>query len=157
MNGAAIGAGLELALACDLRVAVRASVLAFPEVELGIIPANGGTQRLPRIVGVGRALELILLAKRLTAEEALAYGLVHGVCAEGQAVKEALGMGAKILESAPIAVRQAKLAIRFGVDRPFEQGLQLEGDAFRPCLYSKDRLEGVKAFVEKRKPVYRGE
>ena len=156
VNGTALGAGLELALACDIRVASANATLGFPEAELGVIPGNGGTQRLPRIVGLARALELVLLSKRLTATEALSYGLIHSVVPVGQALSEALHLGAKILEAGPIAIRQAKWAIRSALNHTLEHGLQVETDAYRPCLQSKDRLEGIKAFEEKRKPVYRG-
>ena len=132
-------------------------MFGFPEVELAIIPGNGGTQRLPRIVGVAKALELVLLAKRLTALEALAIGLVHNVVAPGQAVSESLELTARILEMGPIAVRQAKWAIRMGMERTLEHALQVEIESYRPVLHSKDRLEGLKAFSEKRKPVYKGE
>jgi enoyl-CoA hydratase/carnithine racemase len=157
IGGVALGAGLELALACDLRVASSTALFGFPEVELGIIPGNGGTQRLPRIVGIARALELVLLAKKISAQEAHAMGLIHHVVPPGQALSEALTLGNKILDAGPIAIRQAKYAIRMGMDRTLEQGLQVEFEAYRPCLVSKDRHEGVKAFVEKRKPAYKGE
>lgn len=157
INGIALGGGLELALACDLRVAAENAVLGFPEVELGIIPGNGGTQRLPRIVGKSKALELVLLAKRLSAQEALDYGLVHAAVPAGQALAQAKTWASKCLESGPVALRQAKAAIRLGMERTLEEGLHWEIDSYKPCLYSKDRIEGLKAFTEKRKPVYKGE
>jgi len=157
INGIALGGGLELALACDLRVAAESATLGLPEVELAIIPGSGGTQRLSRVVGMSRALELILLAKRLTGSEALYYGLVNTVVSSSQCLAQAISWASKISESGPIAVRQAKMAIRLGSEKSLEQGLNLEIETYKQCLYSKDRLEGLKAFVEKRKPVYRGE
>jgi methylglutaconyl-CoA hydratase len=157
INGTALGGGLELALTCDLRVAAEQATLGLPEVDLAIIPGNGGTQRLSRLVGMGKALEWVLLARRITASEALREGLLNAVVPEGQALTQALTWATKISESGPIAVRQAKAAIRLGGDRRLEEGLTFEVDCYKPCLYSKDRLEGLKAFAEKRKPSYRGE
>lgn len=156
INGIALGGGLELALACDLRVAAENAQLGFPEVDLGIIPGNGGTQRLSRVVGMAKALELILLAKRITASEALALGIVHQVVPEGQSLSQAKAWALRLCESGPIALKQAKLAIRQGYGKSMDQGLQVEFEAYKPCLYSKDRLEGLKAFAEKRKPQYTG-
>lgn len=157
INGMALGGGLELALACDLRVASENAVLGFPEVELGIIPGNGGTQRLARLVGRGRAMELILLSRRLSAQEALEFEVIHSVVPGGQALAQAKQWAAKIGEAGPIAVRQAKNAIRMGLEKSLEEGLALEIEAYAPCLHSKDRQEGLKAFQEKRKPVFIGE
>jgi methylglutaconyl-CoA hydratase len=157
INGTALGGGLELALAADLRVAAENATMGLPEVDLAIIPGNGGTQRLPRIVGTARALELVLLAKRITSTEALQMGLIHAVCAPGGAVSHAMNWASKMLESGPIALRQAKAAIREGRERIFDHGLQFEIECYKSCLYSKDRLEGLKAFAEKRKPSYLGE
>ncbi len=157
LNGMALGGGLELALACDLRVAAENAVMGFPEVELGVIPGNGGTQRLARIVGRARAMELILLSRRLSAQEALAYQVVHTVVPVGQSLIAAKQWAQKIGEAAPIAVRQAKNAIRMGLEKSLEEGLSAEIEAYAPCLHSKDRAEGLKAFQEKRKPVFIGE
>lgn len=157
INGTALGGGCELALACDLRVAVENAVIGLPEVDLAIIPGSGGTQRLARVVGMGRALELILLAKRVPAADALAMGLVNAVAKEGQVMSLAMAWANKMLEAGPIGLRQAKSAVRMGVGRIIDEGLQIEIDAYKACLYSKDRLEGLKAFAEKRKPSYRGE
>jgi enoyl-CoA hydratase/carnithine racemase len=157
MNGLALGGGLELALACDLRIVADGATLALPEVELAIIPGNGGTQRLARIVGRGRALELLLLAKRLTAQEALAIGLVHKVVPASRLEEETKVWTDKLVESGPIALRQVKAAVRAGMERPLDEALLWEIECYRPCLSSKDRLEGLKAFSEKRKPDYVGE
>jgi enoyl-CoA hydratase/carnithine racemase len=157
INGTALGGGLELALACDLRVASRNAILGLPEVDLAIIPGNGGTQRLARLVGASKAMELVLLAQRFTAEEALSLGVINRITPEGGALSAAMQMANRMLEVGPIALRQAKAAIRNGAERILEQGLTAEIEAYKACLYSKDRLEGLKAFSEKRKPVYRGE
>lgn len=157
INGMALGGGLELALACDLRVASANATMGFPEVDLGIIPGNGGTQRLPRIIGLPKALEMILLAKRITANEAFEMGMIHAVVPEGQAVNHAMKWAEKILEAGPKGIKMAKLAVRGGLERSFEHGLQHEVECYKTVLYSKDRLEGLKAFQEKRKPVYTGD
>lgn len=156
INGIALGGGLEIALACDFRIASANASLGFPEVELAIIPGNGGTQRLASLVGVNRAMELILLAKRMTAAEALSYGILNKVVPEGDALEAAIEWARKILEAGPVAVRSAKMAIRGSEERPLDQGLQWELERYKECLYTKDRLEGLKAFAEKRKPVYTG-
>lgn len=156
INGIALGGGLELALACDIRIAAENATLGFPEVDLAIIPGNGGTQRLARIVGMAKALELILMARRISASEAHALGLIHRVVLTGDAVVEAKAWATKMMEAGPIALRQAKLAIRGGMERTLDQGLQWELERYKDCLYSKDRVEGLKAFAEKRKPSYTG-
>ncbi len=157
INATALGGGLELALTADLRVAGENVMFGFPETDLGIIPGNGGTQRLPRLIGMPKALEMVLLAKRIPAGEALKLGLVQSVVAPGQAMAHAMTWANKILEAGPIAIRAAKAAIRGGMERSYEHGLQFELESYKACLYSKDRLEGLKAFSEKRKPVYKGE
>lgn len=157
INGTALGGGCELALACDLRVAAENAVIGLPEVDLAIIPGSGGTQRLARVVGMGRALEMILLAKRVPAVDAMQMGLINAVAKEGQVMTTAMAWANKMLEAGPIGLRQAKGAVRMGVGRTIDEGLQIEIDAYKSCLYSKDRLEGLKAFAEKRKPNYRGE
>jgi enoyl-CoA hydratase/carnithine racemase len=157
INGTALGGGLELALACDLRVAPEKTVFGLPEVDLAIIPGNGGTQRLSRLIGLAKALELILLAKRFTSEEALALNLVNAVVAQNQVMNRAIQFANKLLESGPIGIRQAKLAIRGGYERSYEHALDFEVECYKSVLYSKDRIEGIKAFIEKRKPAYRGE
>lgn len=157
INGAALGGGLELAMLCDLRVAADGAVLALPETSLGIIPAAGGTQRLPRLIGEARAKELILLGRRLTAAEALTFGLVNHVCpAADDLLARTLTFIGPILEGAPIAQRAALEAMR-AATLPFEQGLQAELDAYTECLKSEDRREALRAFQEKRKPLFRGE
>lgn len=156
INGAALGGGLELALLCDLRVAAEHAVLALPEVSLGIIPAAGGTQRLPRLIGEARAKELVLLGRRVHATEALTLNLVNSVCpAETNLLTHTLNFIRPITEGAPIAQHAALTALRAS-ELPFEQGLDAELMAYSDCLRSEDRREALRAFQEKRKPVFRG-
>ena len=157
INGVALGGGLELALTCDLRVAAESALLGLPETGLGIIPAAGGTQRLPRLVGTSKALELILRQARLTAAEALAVGLVNRVSPAGSAVlDDTLTWLEPIASGAPIAQRAALSAVRAALTVPLEQGLALELEAYEKCLVSEDRKEALLAFAEKRKPVFKG-
>jgi enoyl-CoA hydratase/carnithine racemase len=157
LNGAALGGGLELALTCELRVAAAHAVLGLPETSLGIIPAAGGTQRLPRIVGHSKALELVLLGTRIDASEALSSGLVNRVTAAGTpVVADALAWLSPIIDGAPIAQRAALAAVRAARHEPLQKGLELERRAYEQCLTSDDRREALRAFKEKRKPVFRG-
>jgi enoyl-CoA hydratase/carnithine racemase len=157
LNGAALGGGLELALCCDLRVAAPNAVLGLPETSLGIIPGAGGTQRLPRIVGEARAKEMILLARRLTAEEALAWGLVNRVTAAGKSVvDDAVEWIRPIAEGAPIAQGAALEAIDRSFDTTLDLGLELERVSYDRTVVSEDRREALAAFAEKRKPVFQG-
>ncbi len=157
INGAALGGGLELALCCDLRVAASHAQLGLPETSLGIIPGAGGTQRLPRIVGEARAKEMILLARRLTADEALAWGLVNRVTPAGKSVVEdAIEWIRPIAEGAPIAQGAALEAIDRSFDVTLELGLELERVSYDRTLVSEDRREALTAFAEKRKPRFQG-
>ena len=157
LNGLALGGGLELALMCDLRIAAPHAQLGLPETSLAIIPGAGGTQKLPRIVGEARAKELILLGRRLTADEALSWGLVNRVTAAGaNVVDEALGWLAPILRGAPIAQAAALEAIDAGLDADLATGMQLEVLAYERTLVSADRDEALRAFAEKRAPKYEG-
>jgi 1,4-dihydroxy-2-naphthoyl-CoA synthase len=156
INGAALGGGLELALACDLRVAREGAVLGLPETSLGIIPGAGGTQRLPRIVGEAKAKELILLGQRLTAEQALAVGLVSRVIPAADALLEAtFAFIRPISEGAPIAQAAALRALR-AASLPLEEGLAVELSAYQECLGSEDRREALLAFQEQRPPRFQG-
>ncbi|NBW99435.1 hypothetical protein EBR03_07675, partial [bacterium] len=128
-----------------------------PETELAIIPGNGGTQRLSRLIGMSRAMEMVLLAKKLTAVEAKDLGILNRVVPASQLMKEAMVWAQKMSESGPIAIQQAKKAILRGREKSWEDALQWEVECYKPCLYSKDRLEGLRAFSEKRKPVYNGD
>jgi len=156
INGFAFGGGLELALACDLRVAAQEAVMGLTETSLAIIPGAGGTQRLPRIVGVARAKELIFTAARIRADEALAMGLVNRVVPGDRLMAACRELAATICGNGPIAVQQAKLAINKGIDAPLDVGLNLESSAYWQCIPTEDRLEGLQAFREKRPPVYKG-
>jgi enoyl-CoA hydratase/carnithine racemase len=157
INGAALGGGLELALCCDLRVAAAHARLGLPETSLGIIPGAGGTQRLPRVVGEARAKELILLGRRLTAEEALAWGLVNRVTPAGvSVVDDAIEWIRPIAEGAPIAQAAALEAIDRAGSVSLEIGLELEKVSYAKTLASEDRKEALAAFAEKRAPRFQG-
>lgn len=156
MNGLALGGGLELALACDLRVASASGELGVPEVKLGIIPGAGGTQRLTRLVGVGRAKDLAMTGRRIGAEEALAWGLVNRVVPQGEVLTAALELAAAISDNAPLAVTAAKRAIDRGVGMPLDAALRLERAQYETTLTSDDRLEGLRAFAQKRPPKFEG-
>ena len=157
INGVALGGGLELALACDLRVAAEGAEVALPEVGLGIIPGAGGTQRLPRVVGVARAKEMILTARRVTAAEALAMGLVGQVAPAAGLGAAALALAERVARNAPISLRQAKRAIDRGLALPMGEALDLENMLYQACIPTADRQEALLAFAEKRAPVFKGE
>jgi enoyl-CoA hydratase/carnithine racemase len=156
LNGVALGGGTELALACDLRVAAPHAELGLTEVKLGIIPGGGGTQRLSRLIGPGRAKDLILTGRRVRADEALALGLVNQVAPEGKLLETALALAQTIVANAPIAVAAAKHAIDEGLSLDLDQALTLEHEKYEQTLRSEDRLEGLRAFAEKRPPRFQG-
>jgi enoyl-CoA hydratase/carnithine racemase len=157
MNGSAFGGGLELALMCDLRVAAAHAQFALPETTLGIIPGAGGTQRLPRVVGVARATEMILLGTRINAEQALSYGLLNRITEPGLPVLEdTLRWLQPVFTGAPIAIRAALSALRGAGDLPLAEGLDRERSAYEQCLSSGDRVEALRAFAEKRAPQFEG-
>jgi len=157
INGAALGGGLELALCCDLRVAAAHAQIGLPETTLGIIPGAGGTQRLPRIVGEARAKEMILLGRRLTADEALAWGLINRVTPAGKnVVDDVVEWIRPIAEGAPIAQAAALEAIDRALDVTLELGLELEKVSYDKTIVSEDRREALAAFAEKRKPRFQG-
>lgn len=156
LEDAALGGGLELALACDLRVAGEAALLGFPETTLAIIPGAGGTQRLPRLVGRSAAKDLIFTGRRIGPAEARTMGLVDRVAARGEALQAALELARQMLPNGPAALRAAKAAIDGGLDLDRERGMLLEEACYAQVLPTEDRLEGLAAFREKRKPVYRG-
>ncbi len=156
INGSALGGGTELALACDLRIAAPAAELGLTEVRLGIIPGGGGTQRLARLIGPGRAKDLILTGRRLNAAEAFAIGLVQRLAPEGRLLEVALGVAEQIADNAPLAVAAAKRAVDRGLDLALDAGLALELEEYETVLRSEDRLEGLRAFAEKRRPVWKG-
>ena len=157
IEGAALGGGLELALSCDLRVAGAGASLGLPETGLAIIPGAGGTQRLPRVVGVPRAKELIFTGRRVAPEEAAALGLVERAVAAGEARASAVELARSMLDKGPLALRAAKMAIDEGAGLPIAEAMKAERWGYDMVLRSADRLEGLAAFREKRKPVYRGE
>ena len=157
INGAALGGGLELALTCDLRVMSTAAEMGLPEVGLGIIPGGGGTQRLARAIGVARAKDLVLTARRIDAIEALAYGLVTRAAPPERLREAALEAAAEVARNAPISLRQAKRAIDGGFHLPLEEALDLENRMYQDCLGTRDRQEALQAFAEKRRPVFTGE
>lgn len=156
INGVAFGGGLELALACDIRIATSTAKLGLTETALGIIPGAGGTQRLPRLIGVGKAKELIYTARRLSAEEAYQYGILEHVVAPGDLLEKAKELAREIAKNAPLSLVQAKTAINQGMQTDISTGLQIESLAYSRLLHTDDRLEGLKAFQEKRLPVYTG-
>lgn len=157
VNGLALGGGTELALASDLRVASERATLGLTEVKWAVIPAAGGTQRLPRLIGKGRAMEMILTGRRVGAAEALTIGLVNRVVPAGDLMAATMELAGRILEAGPIAVQQAKRAIHQGSETGLSAGLLLETAAYEKVIPTRDRLEGLAAFREKRKPVYVGE
>jgi enoyl-CoA hydratase len=156
VNGAAYAGGLELVLHCDFAYASTTARFALTEVALGIMPGGGGTQTLPRIVGERRAKELILTARPFSAEEALAWGVVSKLCAPGKVLQDALAVADRIASLAPLAVRQAKRAIREGLHKDLASAMQLEIDAYNRLVGTEDRKEGLRAFIEKRKPEFKG-
>lgn len=156
INGVAFGGGMELALACDLRVCAPAAEMALTEVKIGIIPGGGGTQRLTRLVGPGRAKDLILTGRRLNAAEAFSFGVVNRLAPDGRLVETALALAEAAVENAPIAVATAKHAIDEGTGLPLDDALGLELRKYEVVLKTEDRLEGLRAFAEKRPPKFRG-
>ncbi len=154
INGFALGGGLELALACDLRVAASDAKLGLPEVTRGLIPGYGGTQRLQRLIGLARATDLVLTGRLVAAEEALTLGLVNRV--EDDALAGALAVAEQCARNAPVALGLAKEALMRGVDVTLPQGLEIEADLFGLVLTTDDAKEGIASFFEKRDPEYRG-
>jgi enoyl-CoA hydratase/carnithine racemase len=156
VNGIALGGGTELALASDIRVVAATASMGLTETRLAIIPGAGGTQRLPRLVGKGKAKELIFTGRRVDAVEALDIGLANQICEPSELLAECRNMAAMICETGPIAIEQAKYAINYGLETDLHTGLSIESNAYWVCIPTEDRLEGLAAFREKRKPVYKG-
>jgi enoyl-CoA hydratase/carnithine racemase len=157
INGLAVGGGLELALACDLRVAGESAKLGAPEVNFGLLPAYGGTQRLVRLLGRARAMELVCTGSLIASAEAARLGLVNKVVPAGQELRAARDLAHTIAQKAPRAVAGAKRAIRLGSERPLAEGLALEAEAFETeVLPSSDLGEGIQAFLEHRPPKFTG-
>ena len=157
VNGDAIGDGFEIALSCDIRIAAETAKFGLPQLESGIIPSDGGTQRLPRLIGKGKALELMLTAETIDAAEALDIGLVSKVVPESELVTEAEALVQGIATKAPISLRYVKEAVNKGMDMTMDQGLRLEADLYLLLHTTDDRTEGITAFLEKRTPEFKGE
>ncbi|WP_227935940.1 enoyl-CoA hydratase [Alkalihalobacillus deserti] len=157
LNGSALGGGLELALACDIRVAAERSKLGLTETSLAIIPGAGGTQRLPRLIGKGRAKEMIFTAKRIDAYEAEKIGLVEYAVPTEEVIEKSNEIAKLISKNGPVALRQSKIAIDKGIEVDLNTGLAIEQNAYEITIPTKDRREGLQAFKEKRLPLYKGE
>ncbi len=157
INGFAFGGGTELSLACDIRIASSNVMMGLTETSLAVIPGAGGTQRLPRIVGLAKAKELIYTARRINAQTALAIGLVSSVVAPEELMNEALKLASEIAKNGPIGVAQAKFALNYGSEASLGVALPLESKAYEVTIPTKDRMEALTAFAEKRKPVFKGE
>jgi enoyl-CoA hydratase/carnithine racemase len=156
INGYAFGGGIELALSCDLRIAASNALMGLTETSLGIIPGGGGTQRLPRIVGLAKAKELIYTARKIDAKEAFEIGLINKVVESDKLMDEAIRLGLEISKNAPIAVQQAKFAINNGMECSLGIALPLESKAYEITIPTYDRKEALAAFGEKRKPNFKG-
>ncbi|MFQ5649562.1 MAG: enoyl-CoA hydratase/isomerase family protein [bacterium] len=156
INGHCLAGGLEIALACDIRIAEPHATFGLTEVKWGIIPGAGGTQRLPRLIGIPKALDLILTGRRISAEEALQAGLISRLTPKGQVLPTAIEVAETICENAPLAVRAAKEAVIRGMDLNLDEGLRLEQFLAEPLRRTEDAREGPKAFAEKRKPDFKG-
>lgn len=156
INGLALGGGLEMALACDIRIASENAKFGFPEAKVGMFPGGGGTQRLPRLIPPGIAAEMILAGRQLNAQEALHYGLVNKVVPLADLMSAAKEMAENICKMGPLAVRTAKEAMVRGMNVSLEEGLRLETTLTPAVVFSHDFAEGLKAFAEKRKPNFEG-
>ncbi|GLB58825.1 enoyl-CoA hydratase-related protein [Cytobacillus sp. NCCP-133] len=156
INGFAFGGGMELALSCDFRIAAAGTSMGLTETSLAIIPGAGGTQRLPRLIGQAKALELILTAKRLTSEEALEYGMLTKVTDRDILLNDCFEFAGQMLANGPLALQQAKFAVKQGIGVDLQTGLQIERKAYEVIIPTEDRVEALAAFAEKRKPDFKG-
>src|SRR5437868_223449 len=156
INGFALGGGCEIAMACTMRLASENAKLGQPEVKLGIIPGYGGTQRLPRLVGKGIAMQLVLSGEMINAQEAHRIGLVNEVVAAAELIPRAEAVAAKIIANAPLAVQYAMEAVNKGVEMTLPEGLYLEATLFGVSCATEDKKEGTSAFLEKRQPQFKG-
>jgi enoyl-CoA hydratase len=156
INGYCLGGGCELVLSCTFRFAADTAQIGQPEINLGTIPGYGGSQRLPRLIGPDRAMDLILTGRRVTAQEAWSLGLVTRVCPAAGLMEETLAFARELASKAPVAVRYAMHAISHGLEMPRAQGFELEATLFGLMAATADMKEGTRAFLEKRKPAFRG-
>jgi enoyl-CoA hydratase/carnithine racemase len=156
LNGDACGQGLELALAGDIRIAATGAKLGFPSVAFGLMPMDGGTQRLPRLIGKAMALELILVGRMIDAQEALELGLLSQVIPQSELMDNAMAMAGTMAAKAPISLRYVKEAVNKGMDLTLDQGVRLEADLYFLIHTTEDRTEGIRAFQQKRKPAFKG-
>ena len=156
VNGFALGGGCEVVIACDFIYASENAMFGLPEINLGIVPGFGGTQRLPRLIGKNRAKEMIFTGKMIPAAEAQAMGLVNKVCAQDQLMDDVLNVARIIVSKGKVSLRAAKQAINTGMDVDLKTGCRIEIDAFALCLSSPDAKEGTQAFLEKRKADFKG-
>lgn len=156
INGIALGGGTEVALSCDIRIAATNAIMGLPEIKLGIIPGYGGTQRLPRLVGMGKAKELILTGDHIPAEEALRIGLVNQVVSPDQLDAAVEKICHNIAAKSPVALHMAKVALNNGAQADLHTALDIEARCFALCFGTQDRVEGMNAFLEKRKPDFKG-
>ena len=156
INGYCLGGGCELALACDIRIASENAKLGLPEINLGLIPGGGGTQRLTRLIGEGKSMELVLTGDMIDAKTAYEYGLVNNVYRHEDLESETMKLAAAIATKSPVALRLAKEAVKTASKTNLDEGLRREIDLFAICFSSEDKEEGVSAFLEKRKPEFKG-
>lgn len=156
LNGYTLGGGCELALTCDIRIAEEQALIGVPECTLGLLPGAGGTQRLPRLIGEGKAKELLYTGEHLSAEEALRIGLVNRVVPRGEGLQAGLQLAKKICKNAPTAVRNIKKAVDEGLELPLQNALEREAELFQELFLTEDVKEGVQAFLEKRRPQFPG-
>jgi enoyl-CoA hydratase len=156
INGFCLGGGCELALACDIRIASENARFGQPEINLGIMPGGGGTQRLTHLIGEGRAMEMILTGDMIDAQTALQFGLVNHVYPPAELEAKTMELANKIAEKAPVALQLCKEAVKFAAKSNLDEGLRREVDLFAICFSTEDKEEGVAAFLEKRKPNFKG-
>jgi enoyl-CoA hydratase len=156
VNGFCLGGGNELALACDLRVCSPNAKFSQPEINLGLMPGGGGTQRLTRLIGEGRSMEIMLTGDMIDAETAYKFGLVNHIYDTAELEPKTIELANKIAEKAPIALQLCKEAVKFASRSNLDEGLRREVDLFAICFSTEDKAEGVAAFLEKRKPVFKG-
>jgi enoyl-CoA hydratase len=156
INGFCLGGGNELALACDIRVCSENARFSQPEINLGLIPGGGGTQRLTRLIGEGRSMEIMLTGDMIDAQSAYSFGLVNHVYPAAELEAKTMELASKIADKAPIALQLAKEAVKFASRSNLDEGLRREIDLFAICFSTEDKQEGVAAFLEKRKPVFKG-